>query len=65
MKQTDARKLLRLHDVCEIVGLSRSSIYAAMGSGTFPRAVQIGERAVRWKASDIENWLGSKDAQVR
>ena len=58
-----SRKLIRLREVCNIVGLSRSTIYAAMSVGKFPRAIHVGVRSVRWKASDIENWLKSKEEQ--
>ena len=55
--------MLRLADVCAMVGLSRSSIYLAMGEGRFPRAVRIGMRAVRWRAGDIQSWLSEKGGQ--
>jgi prophage regulatory protein len=60
--QRDGRELLRLKDVCEIVGLSRSTIYLAMTTGSFPKAVQVGARAVRWRSSDISAWVASKGA---
>lgn len=50
-------RLLRRPTVQEITGLSRSSIYAKMADGTFPRPVQIGARAVAWKESDILKWM--------
>jgi prophage regulatory protein len=53
-------RLLRIHSVREIVGLSRSSIYAMMSSGDFPRPLQIGPRAVAWRESDIRAWLDSR-----
>ena len=59
----DGRELLRLKDVCRIVGLSRSTIYGAMANGRFPRAVRIGVRAVRWRSSDVAAWLASKGAE--
>lgn len=42
-----------------VTGLSRSSIYAKIAEGTFPRPVQIGARAVAWRASDIRAWMDS------
>ena len=50
-------RLLRRPVVQEMTGLSRSSIYAKMADGTFPRPVQIGARAVAWKESDILEWM--------
>jgi prophage regulatory protein len=42
------------------VGLSRSSIYAFMAAGHFPKPIRIGARAVAWRLSDVENWLASR-----
>jgi len=41
-------------------GLSRSSIYAMMEAGDFPRPVRIGKRAVAWPQSAIEAWLATR-----
>ena len=42
-----------------VTGLSRSSIYAKIAEGTFPRPVQIGARAVAWRSSDIRAWMAN------
>lgn len=52
-------RLLRRPQVEEMTGLSRSSIYAKIAEGTFPRPVQIGARAVAWRSSDIQAWMDS------
>lgn len=41
-------------------GLSRSSLYAMMASGDFPRPVRIGKRAVAWPESAVTAWLASR-----
>ena len=53
-------RLLRRQQVEEITGLSRSSIYRLMKSGEFPRPVKVGPAAVRWRESDIMDWLESR-----
>ena len=53
-------RLLRRRQVEEITGLSRSSIYRLMQDGDFPRPLRVGPAAVRWKTSDITNWLESR-----
>jgi len=58
----EARELLRLKDVCEIVGLARSTIYLAVANSNFPRPIHVGARAVRWRSRDIDAWLASKRA---
>ena len=49
-------RLLRLRDVLELTGLSRSSLYQRMNDGRFPPAVRVGDRAIRWRGADIQAW---------
>ena len=51
---------LRRPSVEAITGLSRSSIYAMMDAGDFPRPVRVGKRAVAWPQSAIEAWLANR-----
>jgi prophage regulatory protein len=57
--QREPKSLLRRSGVEILTGLSRSSIYAKMADGTFPRPVQIGTRSVAWRSSDIDDWMES------
>lgn len=50
-------RILRLKDVIEKTGLSRSSIYQFMKDGTFPQSIQLGARAVGWREADIDQWI--------
>lgn len=52
-----AGAILRRAQVEIEVGLKRSTIYQRMQEGTFPRPVRLGERAVGWRAADIERFL--------
>jgi prophage regulatory protein len=53
-----AHKILRLPDVLNRVGFSRSTIYAFVSKGRFPAPVKIGARAVGWLDTDIDQWIG-------
>lgn len=55
-------RLLRRREVEELTGLSRASIYRLMRSGRFPASVKVSDTAVRWRASDIAAWIGSRPA---
>lgn len=61
MEQT----ILRLHDVQDLVGLSRSSIYNAIANGTFPKQISLGARSVGWLKSEVEGWLNDRIASSR
>lgn len=52
-----AQSILRLPAVKARTGLSRSTIYLRMSTGQFPRAINLGLRAVGWAEADIENWI--------
>ena len=49
--------ILRLPEVKKTTGLSRSTIYARISHGTFPKPVNLGGRAVGWVEAEIEEWL--------
>ncbi len=51
---------LRREEVEARTSLSRSSIYRLMRSGVFPEPVKISSRAVRWRSSEIEQFLDSR-----
>jgi prophage regulatory protein len=53
--------ILRRPQVEQTTGLSRSTLYAMMAEGAFPRPVKLGKRAVGWRASDISAWLESRE----
>jgi prophage regulatory protein len=52
--------MLRLRDVEECVGFSRSALYRAMDDDGFPRPVRIGRRAVAWVEAEVQAWLDAK-----
>jgi prophage regulatory protein len=58
-------KLLRLPQVKESTGLSKSSIYARIAEGTFPKQISIGPRLVVWVESDIQNWIAELVSAAR
>jgi prophage regulatory protein len=51
------QKLLRLPQVKASTGLSKSSIYARIAEGTFPKQIPLGPRLVVWVESDIQKWI--------
>jgi len=53
------QKLIKLPEVINLTGKSRSSIYAAMNQGTFPAPRKIGPRAIAWTTESIRIWQES------
>ena len=54
------QRLLRLTEVKQQTGLSRSTIYRLISCGTFPQRVLLGPRAVAWIESEIDSWIVSQ-----
>ena len=52
--------LLNRKQVESMTGLSRSTLYRQMRTGTFPTPLKVGIRAVRWRPHDIAEWLESR-----
>lgn len=48
--------LIRIREVCDLIGVCRATIYRWMSEGSFPQPVRISDRAVRWKVDEIETW---------
>ena len=60
-----SHKLLRLPQVKSITGLSKSTIYARISEGTFPKQIPLGPRLVVWVESDIQNWIAKQVSAAR
>ena len=54
-------RILRLKDVQHITGLSRSTIYAEIARGNFPKQIRLtGARSVGWHESAVIEWVESR-----
>lgn len=50
-------RLIRLPEVMNRVGLSRSAIYKRMSEGTFPKSRSLGPKCAVWVESEINDWI--------
>jgi prophage regulatory protein len=59
MCSSQTRRILRISDVAEKTGLSKSYIYALVHNGQFPQSIRLvkGGTAVGWLESDVEQWI--------
>lgn len=58
----DPGRFIRLTEVKAMTGLSKTSIYRLLSTGTFPKQISIGARTVVWIDKDIYGWM---DAQIQ
>lgn len=57
-----SKKLIRLNDVLEITGLSKSQIYALIAEQKFVRQVKI-SRSSRWSLDAVNAWVDARIAE--
>lgn len=53
-------KLIKLKDVLDITGLSRSFVYALAQKGEFPKPVKLSERSSAWVQSEVDDWIDAR-----
>lgn len=59
----DTKSLIRIQQVEAKTGYSRPTIYKKMKAGEFPKQIPLGERAVAWLESEVDDWVDSRIAQ--
>lgn len=57
---SDQEKLLRIKQVEEITGMSRSTIYRMERGGLFPRRIKVSRRLVAWHDHAVTGWISQK-----
>lgn len=62
MQNEPPPQLERLPSVLRRTGLGRSSVYVAIGEGTFPRPVKISPRAIGFLTCEIDAWIEQRVA---
>lgn len=50
-------RILRLNTVLDRTGLSRSTLYRKIQTGTFPKQVRIAARCAGWRESAVNDWV--------
>lgn len=58
-KELHNARILRITDVVERVGLSRSTVYLLIKMKSFPAPAKIGACSC-WLISDIDSWIENK-----
>ena len=53
-------RIVRLPEVCRMVGLSRSSILRLEGAGKFPKKFNLSVHAVGWYESEVAAWIAAR-----
>ena len=58
-------RIMRKGEVCGVLGLSKSTIYAMIKDGRFPAPTRIGQRASGWPESKVSKWIADRVAGIQ
>jgi len=59
MKNGCVYKLLRLPQVAEMLGVSKSTVWLYSRNGTLPKPIKLSPRVTVWRESDIQKLIES------
>ena len=48
-------------DLVEMLGIPKTSLRRLVDAGSFPQPVRLGPRLIGWRASEVEEWLESRE----
>ena len=51
--------LLTVTEVCDVLKVSRSALYALRYRGEAPPAIKVG-RQLRWRRTDLDRWIAER-----
>lgn len=57
-------RIIRPKEVCHRLSISRSTLYAWIKSGRFPRQRKLGPRCVGWYETIVIAWLAAPPPEV-
>ena len=54
------KKLVRVRDVIELTGISRTSLWRLIKAGGFPEPFRLGPRINCWYEDEVLEWFNSR-----
>lgn len=58
-------KVLKSHDLVDLLGISRVTLHKKINDGTFPRPFKLGKRLNGWLLSDVEAWIKEQNNKAQ
>jgi prophage regulatory protein len=59
----EATGMLRMPQVCAMLGMGRVAVYDRIKKGEFPRPMKLGYRTSCWHARDVEDYISKALAE--
>jgi prophage regulatory protein len=57
-------KILRTHQVLEVTGLTRATLYRYIAAGTFPQPIHLGPQSRGWEEEAVATWRAARERGV-
>lgn len=62
MAQIQPKGFVRLKAVCELLGLSKSTVWSlSKNDPAFPKPVKISPNCTAWRADELNAWIDSRE----
>jgi len=62
-KPRDPNSIIRPSELCDMLCVSKTTLWRWENDGQLPSRIQIAKRAVGWRYRDIEQWLNQREAK--
>lgn len=62
-KPRDPNSIIRPSELCELIAVSRPTLWRLENNGQLPPRIKITKRAVGWRYRDIEQWLNQREVK--
>jgi prophage regulatory protein len=56
----DQLQFFRPADICNLLRISRPTLWRLRRAGQFPAPVSLSKRSIGWRRADVEAWVGSR-----
>ena len=57
MHNIQNERLLRVKEVSELVGIGKSTVWAWVKEGKFPKPVKLSDRVTVWRESEVQTFI--------
>ena len=55
-------KLIKLPEVCERLGVTKSTVWRWIKECQFPAPIELSKQERRWRDTDVEQWINQRAA---
>ena len=65
LKGSRHQRALRIRQVLETTGISRTHLYRLIQAGKFPQPIKLSERVSAWEEAAVDAWLNEKFGEAK